>query len=490
MKRAIGVGVAGIVLVVLVLAAVVVGRALVLKPEVTTVAAAVSVPIDEAGAVVRFAGAIRVKTESQYLVPPDQPSMKAFRDYLETNFPKVHATMKREVTPEGALIFTWTGKDTTAAPVVMMGHMDVVPVPAEALPKWKHGPYSGDIADGFIWGRGTLDDKIHVLSLMEAAETLIGRGFVPARTILFCFGDDEESGGVYGAKKIVALLQSRGVKPVFVVDEGGAVIQGMVPGVKEPLALVGIAEKGFVDLELTTSSPGGHSSEPPKHTAIGQLAAALEKLEAKPFPTHLTPATEEQYEALAPYMPFDKKVALSNLWLFKPLIISGGMKDPVQAGTYHTTTAETMISGGFKDNALPPSAKAVINFRILPGETVDTVADRVRKVIDDPGVTVTVATNAGARNPSPISPLDSDGFKTLKTTIQQDFPGAVVSPYQINAATDSGYYTVLTPNVYRFLAVEADPSTLTMIHGLNERIAPEKYVKTVEFTAQFLQNIR
>jgi carboxypeptidase PM20D1 len=183
-------------------------------------------------------------------------------------------------------------------------------------------------------------------------------------------------------------------------------------------------------------------------------------------------------------------MALANLWLFKPLVIWEGMKEPSQAGTYHTTTAETMISGGFKDNALPPSAKAVINFRILPGETVETVTERVKKVIDDPSVTVTVATNAGSRNPSPISPLDSEGYMTLKTTIEQNFPGVAVTPYQINAATDSGYYTVLTPNVYRFLAVEADASVLTMIHGLNERIAPEKYVKMVEFTAQFLQNIR
>jgi carboxypeptidase PM20D1 len=416
--------------------------------------------------------------------------MKKFRDYLQASFPKVHATMQREVLPDGALLFTWTGKDPSLKPVILMGHMDVVPVPDEALPKWKHGPYSGDIADGFIWGRGTADDKIHVLSLMEASETLIGQGFTPARTILLAFGCDEENGGTYGARKIVQLLQSRSVKAEFVLDEGGAVIKGFLPGVDRSLAVVGVAEKGYMDLTLTTKGVGGHSSEPPVHTAIGELSAALTKLEAHPFPGVMTPVLEEQYTTIAPYLPFTKRMVLANLWLFKPIIVAGALKDPVQAGSFRTTTAEDMISGGFKDNALPPSARAVINFRILPGETTVTVTDRVKKVIDDPGVSVVDEKANDPRNPSPVSPVDSEAFKTLSGTIRAMFPNAVVSPYMVAAATDATWYTPLSPNVYRFLAFEADPSMLAMIHGLNERIAPEKYVKTVQFTAQLMQNIR
>jgi carboxypeptidase PM20D1 len=464
-----------VVFVVVVLAAVVVVRTAMLKPVDQAAVPVKPVVLDEAGAVQRFVGAIRIKTESLADTPPDQAAMKTFRDYLEANFPKVHATMQREVLPDGALLFTWTGKDTSLKPVILMGHMDVVPVPDEALPLWKHPPYSGDIADGFVWGRGTADDKIHVLSLLEAAETLIGQGFTPARTILLAFGDDEENGGNYGARKIVKLLQDRGTHAEFVLDEGGAVISGFLPGVDRPLAVVGVAEKGWADLILTT--------------AIGELSAALTKIEAHPFPASITPAMHEEYAAVAPYMPFSKRMVLGNLWLFGPLVMKAGLADQKQAGSFRTTTAEDIVSGGFKDNALPPSARAVINFRVLPGETSATVKDRIVKIVNDPGVSIADPKENDPRNPSPISPIDTDAYRTLSGTIRALFPGAIVSPYMIPAATDATYYTVLSPNVYRFLALESDPSMLSMIHGLNERIPPEKYVKTVQFTAQLIQNI-
>ncbi len=475
---------------ILAVAVVVVVRAALLKPPAVSAPPATPIALDDAGALQRFIAAIRIPTESQFGQPPDQAAMSKLRDQLQQSFPRVHATMQREVLPDGALLFTWKGRDPSLAPVILMGHMDVVPVPAEALPLWKHPPYSGDNADGFIWGRGTLDDKIHVLSLLEAAETLIGRGFTPPRTILFAFGDDEENGGNYGAQKIVKLLRDHGVHPNFVVDEGGIVISGMVPGIDRPLALIGIAEKGIVDVQLSTTGVGGHSSAPPAHTAIGVLSAALTKLEKHPFPASITSAQREEYAAIAPYMPFSKRLVLANLWLFGPLIVHMGMKDPETAGSFHTTTAETMINGGFKSNALPPSAKAIVNFRILPGETADSVLDRVRRIVKDPAVSVSAPDVNETRNPSPISPIDSDGFHLLSTSIHQTFPDAIVSPFLLTAATDSSFYTTLTPNVYRFLAVESDASVLAMIHGLNERIAPEKYLKTVQFTAQLIQNIR
>ena len=474
----------------LALALVVGVRTLRLQPVSVKVPAVAAVTLDEAGAVQRFVGAIQIPTESVYGQPPNAEQIGKFRDYLQSSFARVATQLPREVLKDGAVIYTWKGRSETASPVVLMGHMDVVPVPAEALPQWQHAPYSGDLADGYIWGRGTLDDKIHVLSLLEAAETLLGRGFVPARTILFCFGDDEENGGNYGAKEIVSELKARGVHPEFVVDEGGAVVSGIVPGVSQPIAIIGTVEKGYVDLGLTTVGVGGHSSEPPAHTAIGELAAALVKLEAHPFPTSLPVVVREQYAAIAPYLPLTKRAVLANLWLFEPLVLKDGLKDPGSSGNFRTTTAETMVSGGFKDNALPPSAKAIVNFRILPGETTESVVKRVRDIVDDPGVTVAIENPAAARDPSPVSPLGSEGYETLATTIRELFPTAVVSPYQVNAATDAGSYTVLTPNVYRFLGLEADPSILTMIHGLNERVAPEKYLKTVRFTVQLIENIQ
>ena len=467
-----------------------VARAVLLKPTPIAAVAVTPVALDEDGAVKRFIGAIQIPTESTFQQAPDAVAMKRMRDYLEQSFPRVHATMQREVLPDGALLFTWKGRDPNLAPALLMGHMDVVGVPAEDLPKWKHAPYSGDVADGFIWGRGTLDDKIQVLSELEAAETLIGRGFTPPRTILFAFGDDEENGGSYGAVNIVKLLQTRNVHPDFVLDEGGAVISGAIPGLAQPLAVIGVAEKGFLDLDLSTTGVGGHSSEPPAHTAIGELSAGIAHLEAHPFPASIPEVEKEQYATIAPYLPFTKRLVLGNLWLFSRLIVHEGLKDPKMAGSFRTTTAVDMISGGFKDNALPPSAHATVNFRIQPGETVGSVIERVRREINDPGVIVSASTPSARRDPSPLSPIDSNSYRALETTIHQMFPQAVVSPYLITAATDASHYSVLTPNVYRFMAVEADLSVLGMIHGLNERIAPEKYLKAVQFTVQLIQNIR
>jgi carboxypeptidase PM20D1 len=484
-KRVIGV----LLLVVLVIVLVVGMRTSRVQPVSVQVPAVAAVVLDDAGAVQRFVGAIRIPTESAYGQPPNADQIGKFRDYLQTSFPHVAAQLPREVLKGGAVIYSWTGRDPAAAPVVLMGHMDVVPVPAEALPQWTHPPYSGEIADGYIWGRGTIDDKIHVLSLLEATETLLAQGFVPARTILFCFGDDEENGGSYGAQQIVAELKARDVHPEFVVDEGGAVVSGIVPGIARPLAIIGTAEKGYLDLSLSTVGVGGHSSEPPAHTAIGRLAAALVKLEAHPFPASLPAVVREQFTAIAPYLPVTKRAVLANLWLFEPLVVKQGVKDPRTAGNYRTTTAETMVSGGFKDNALPPSAKAIVNFRILPGETVESVVQRVRQIVDDPRVTIAIENPSAARNPSPVSPLASAGYETLATTIRELFPTAAISPYLVNAGTDAGFYTALTPNVYRFLALDADASILSMIHGLNERVAPEKYLQTVRFTVQLIENI-
>src|SRR5271166_1293970 len=273
-------GIAGVAAVVLV-------RTVLSRPDAVSVPPATPIPLDNEGAVQRFVGAIRIPTVSKSGQPPDQEAMGTLRDYLEQNFPRVHATMKREVLPDGALLFKWTGRDPAQRPVILMGHMDVVPASAETLHEWKHPPFSGEVADGFIWGRGTLDDKIHVLSLLEAAESLIGQGFTPARTILFAFGDDEEVGGQYGAQKIVQLLKDRGTQPEFVLDEGGLIVSGVVPGLSKPLAVVGTAEKGYLDVALSTTGRGGHSSEPPPHTAIGQLSAAITKLENNQFPSSM-----------------------------------------------------------------------------------------------------------------------------------------------------------------------------------------------------------
>ena len=464
-------------------------RTVQLKPEQVSVPPATLITVDS-GAVDRFASAVRIQTISNFGQPIDQAAIARLRDLLATSFPHVHATMAREVLPSGSLLFTWKGKDPSAEPVILMGHMDVVPVEQSTLDHWKHQPFSGDVAEGSIWGRGTLDDKAAVLSTLEAAETLIAQGFTPARTILLAFGDDEENGGSQGAAPLVKELAARGVHAHFVVDEGGAVVTGMLAGLDRPLAVIGVSEKGYLSLKLSTTGTGGHSSEPPAHTAIGELALGITRLEAHPFPGALPEPSVKQFAALAPYLPFSKKLILANLWLTKPLVVGAGLKDPKMAGGYHTTTAVDMITGGTKDNVLPTTASAVVNFRILPGETTDSVIAAVREKLADPDIRVEITAAGSARNPSPVSPTNSEGFQDLQTTIHQLYPTAVVSPYMVQAATDSSYYYAVSPNVYRFAPLEMTPAGMTMAHGFNEHVGIDNYRHMVQFEAQLIQSVK
>ncbi len=273
-----------IVFAIVVVSVILVVRAVLLKPQTSSAPPATPIALDNDGAIQRFVGAIRIPTESKAGQPPDQDAMLKLRDYLQQSFPPRPHHHAARSPPRWRSPLHLDRPQPQPQPCRPHGPHGRRPAATETLSQWKHGPYSGDIAEGAIWGRGTLDDKIHVLSLLEAAETLIGRGYTPARTILFAFGDDEENGGKYGAQNIVKLLQQRNVHPDFVIDEGGMIVTGMVPGLSQPLAIIGTSEKGYLDAALSTKGTGGHSSEPPPHTAIGQLSAALTKLEAASSP--------------------------------------------------------------------------------------------------------------------------------------------------------------------------------------------------------------
>jgi carboxypeptidase PM20D1 len=473
----------------LVLVAVLVTRTLLLRPQTGSVPAVQCITFDEPSAIQRLAAAIRIPTVSQTGHPIDAEAMAQLRDLLQSSFPRVNAVLTREVLPSGSVLYTWKGRNPAAEPVILTGHLDVVPVDPSTENRWQHPPFSGDVADGSIWGRGTLDDKGSVVAMMEAAEALLAQGFTPERTVIFAFGDDEENGGQQGAAGIVRLLQSRGIHAHFVVDEGGAVASGFVPGLNSPIAVIGVGEKGYLSLKLSTMAAGGHSSEPPPHTAIGELAAGLTRLEADPFPGSLPDPTRAQLLSIAPYLPFVQRLALANLWLTRPLIVSMGLKDSAQAGGYRTTTAITMISGGTKDNVLPTEAQAVVNLRILPSETVESVTNGVRSRLDDPKIAITNADPDSVINPSPVSPTNTEGFRALITTIRQLYPTAITSPYLVQAATDARHYYALSPNVYRFAPMEADETIFAMIHGFNEHITTANYIHFVEFEAQLLKNI-
>jgi carboxypeptidase PM20D1 len=439
------------------------------------------------GSVERLSGAVRIPTVSPSDAAQRSPAaFLALHAYLAQAFPRFHAEARREVVGRDALLYTWMGTDGGLRPILLMGHMDVVPVEAAGNAGWSYPPFSGAIAEGYVWGRGTLDDKGTVLGLLEACETLLAHGFRPRRTVILSFGADEEVGGTEGAARIVALLRSREVRPQLVLDEGGSVVTGAVPGVSAPVALVGIAEKGYVSVELAVGAEGGHSSMPPRHTAAGVLARAVTRLEEHPFPGGVRGATAALFDAIGREMSFGRRVLFANRWLFDPLIERQLAGSPVTDAALRTTTAVTMLEGSPKDNVLPSRARAVVNFRILPGESVAGVLERVRRVVRDPRVQVRRL--GFAVEPSPISPVNDPIWAQLEGTIHQVYSDAVVAPYLVLGGTDSRYFHDLTPNVYRFAAMRLVVADLARIHGINERISAVGYLEGVRFLAQLIRN--
>lgn len=472
----------------LLLLAILVIRATTLESRQVRVAAAPRSITDPAPLAERLAASIRIRTVShQDSAAVDAEQFASLSRYLERTFPRVHASLQRETVGGHSLLFTWPGSAPAAAkPVLLMGHFDTVPVEPESEGAWTHPPFSGTIADGFVWGRGTLDDKAGVLGVLESAELLLGEGFRPKRTVYFAFGHDEEIGGKAGAEAVAALLAERGVELDLVLDEGGAIVSGFLPGSDAPVATIGIAEKGYVSVELSVETAGGHSSIPPAETAIGLLSTAISRLEANPLPASLDSVVRHSLDYIGPEAPFLFRLALANLWLFGPLVERQFSRVPATNAFLRTTTAPTILRAGLKDNVLPASATGVVNFRILPGETVETVLDHVRRTMDDPKVRIRALPFPS--NPSPLSPAEGPAFTLLQRTIGEVFPGAVVTPSLVLGATDSRHFTRVSKHVYRFLPIRIGPDDLQRIHGTNERIGVEDYATVVEFYVRLLRN--
>lgn len=444
------------------------------------------IKIDEKAAS-RLGKALQYKTIS-YQDPAkfDRTEFLNFHKFLEEAFPAVHSELTREVIADYSLLYTWKGKSDDLSPILLMAHMDVVPIEEGTEETWAYPPFSGEIADGFIWGRGSMDIKCGVTGTLEAVEHLLQNNFTPERTIYLAFGHDEEVGGPHGAQSIAALLRQRGVNLGYVLDEGGVIAQGVIPGVLNPVALVGVAEKGYISLELTVKSEGGHSSMPSKESGIGILSAAIQKLEKNKFPSRMEKTVTNLFEYTGPEMPFTKKFVFANLWLFKGLVKRQLAQTPKTNALIRTTTAPTIIKGGTKENILPKTVKGVINFRILPGDTTDSVTTRVKKVINDPRIEITSLQQTW--NPSPVSDVASESFYNLQKTVRQIFPSVVVAPYLVTGATDSRHYAVLTKNVFKLVPYIVTPEDLKRVHGTNERLSVTDYKKLVQFFVQLIRN--
>jgi len=476
-----------VIAIVLVLLAVILIRTARFTSRQIEVEPAPDIPLNGEEAARHLSGALQFKTIS-YQDPAqfDKETFQNLHKYLEKTFPEAHATLEKEVVSDYSLLYTWKGTNEQLNPILLMAHLDVVPVEKGTEPQWTYPPFEGAIKEGYIWGRGSMDIKEGVLGILEAVETLLKDGFNPDKTIYLAFGHDEEVGGRNGASNIAALLKSRGVSLEYVLDEGGSITKGVVPGVSVPVALVGAAEKGYISLELTVKAKGGHSSIPPKDTALGILSAAIYRLEENRPPGRLQKTVRQLFEYVGPEMSFARKLVFANLWLFGALVKRQLAQSPETDALIRTTTAPTIVEGGTKENVLPRKVRAVVNFRILPGDTTENVINRAREIINDPRVEIAILEQKW--EPSRISDTTSESFITLQKTVRQIFPGTVVAPYLVTGATDSRYYAVLTDNVFKFVPLMVTPRDLSRAHGIDERIGVEDFRKCITFFIQLICN--
>lgn len=434
----------------------------------------------------RFSRSIQYKT-----ISGDEDDLRditefhAFLDFIEWEYPLVHQRLERELFNGLTPLYFWEGSDPSLSPILLMGHYDVVPIDSNDIDGWQYGPFSGEIADGYIWGRGTLDNKSNVMSLLETMEYLLTVDYQPRRSIYVSFGHDEEIGGHEGARAISRYFQDNDITLNYVLDEGGIVMTDN-PIVGKKVAMVGIAEKGYLSLELTARTRGGHSSAPSKDMAIVKLSDAILKLHNNPFPAVVDGATESMFDAIGSKLPFHLRMVYGNRWATERLMTRMMANDSELSPMVRTTTAPTILRAGVKDNVLPNEARGVVNFRLLPGETFDSVREHVIRVIDDEDISIK---DYGPIQvpPSMVSPISSPNYRDLQQAIMDRFQDLYVMPYLVSGATDSRYFTGITDQIYRFSPIEFSMADMGIIHGTGEKISVDSYVGSIDFYVHLIQ---
>lgn len=463
------------------LAATVVARTVAFKPEKLPEVKEETIELDREKIVADMADMVRCKTVSyidESLV--DRAEFAKFEALLRERFPLIHEKCSFEKVGKTGLLYCLKGK-SSEKPSVCMAHYDVVPVEEEG---WDTPAFDGIVQDGYIIGRGTLDTKGTLCGLMEALEKLLSEGYVPENDLYLSFSGEEEISG-NTCPDIVAHLEKNGVKPAIVLDEGGAVVSNVFPGVKKECALVGTAEKGFADIRFSIDSGGGHASTPPVHTVCGKLAKAITKIEGNPFKCQLTKPAAEMFDAMGRNASFPMRMVFANLWLFKPVLdlygkLSGGEINAL----LRTTAAVTKMNGSKAYNVLPPKASFGMNMRLIGKDTLESVQERLRKTIKNDKIKIELI---NGMNPSIYSDTSCEEWDKLKQAIHETWSDAIVSPYLMMACSDSRHYCRITDRVYRFSAMRLSKEERRMIHGNNERIPIDTLVKTAEFYVRFLR---
>ncbi len=429
-----------------------------------------------------LASAVRFKTISGK--NPDEFN-KFFR-FLETAYPRVHAELQREVINDFSLLYHWKGEDPKAKPVLLMGHSDVVPVEGETEDEWSYPPFGGTRAEGYIWGRGSMDNKNNIIGQLEAVEELLKSSFKPSRDVYLAFGHDEEIRGREGAYSIGRELEKRGIELSFVLDEGGGVMEGVIKGLSTPVALVGTGEKGFVNLRLTARSGGGHSATPPRVTGLGRLARAVVSLEKNQMQARITRPVREMLNHIGPEMPLGQRMLIANLWLFQPLFIHLFSSFPGGNAMLRTTVAPTMAEGSRASNVLPDSPSVTLNFRLLPGDSSEKLLEHVKKTVADEEIDIEVL---NAYEPSSISSGASPEFNFLKERIKGVFPETTVTPYLVFGGTDARHYEPICQEIFRFSPMAIDNNELKRVHARDERLSESNMEKAVVFYSNLISKI-
>ena len=456
-------------------------RALAFTPKRQPASEASAIEFDKAAAITALQRLVQCKTISYN--DPDMEDSGEFEKLiamLPELYPHVFDACTFQELADRGLLFCWPGKRSDA-PSVMMAHYDVVPVDEDS---WEKPPFAGILANGILWGRGTLDTKVTFNGILSGADYLISQGFVPENDIYFAFSGGEEVNGM-GAVRIVEYFKTHNITPALVVDEGGAVVENVFPGVKAPCGLIGIAEKGMMNVSYTVRSGGGHASAPPTKTPVTTLAKICRRIIDHPFKMHVTKPAAELFDTLGRHAPFGLKLVFANLWLFRPVLdlicrLSGGEINAL----VRTTTAFTMMQGSNARNVIPVQASLVSNMRLNPADSVASAKAYLEKTAGDPSVEIEVLESF---EPSPISETHCESYEKVAAAVAKTWPGCIVSPYLMVQCSDARHYRDLSNHVYRFSAMDMTAAERKSIHGNNERIRVEAIARAVEFYIRLMQ---
>lgn len=446
-----------------------------------------TINVDTDRAALNLSRAIQCKTISSK--DPNSVNWDEFdklKLHLKSNFPLTNSVLHLEEVNNHSLLYKWSGKDSSKKPILFLSHMDVVPVDEITLDQWTHEPFSGTINDGFVWGRGAIDMKVQLTCILESIESLLASDYIPSCDIYLAFGHDEEVGGYNGANELVKNLKSKGLLFEYILDEGGCITTDLLKNITSPIAAIGTCEKGFCTIRLSCYSKGGHASMPPKHTALGQLCEAIDKLENNQMPLNLSKPVKEMLSYIGPEMNLFNRFLISNLWLFKPLVLNKLANLPLGNSLLRTTTAATMAEASNRDNVLPSEASMTLNFRIMPGETCDNLINHINHVLsNNPEIKIDILR---ADNPSKVSPSKCTAFKTIEKTIYSIYPDVTVTPYLFVMGTDSRRYSDVSTNIYRFSPYMLSSKDLSGMHGINERVSLANIENMIKFYTLLIMN--